>query len=105
MNPTGENKMKDLQEIKATLNEHLGVLKDNYSVSNLAVFGSYVRGEQTGNSDLDLLVEFIRPVSLFTLIDLEEYLSNILGIKVDVVPRDGIKPTFRDSIISEAVKV
>ncbi len=97
--------MRDIQKIKEALRDHLSLLKDKYGVGHVAVFGSYVRGEETQSSDLDLLVDFIRPVSLFTLIDLEEYLSDLLGIKVDAVPREGIKPAFRDSIISEAVKV
>lgn len=78
-----------------------------YGVRSIEIFGSYVRGEQRKKSDLDLLVEFdaARPVSLFEFVALEQFLSDALGVKVDLVEKTAIKPAFRKRILAEAVPV
>ena len=80
-------------------------LKENFKVKTIGLFGSYVRGEQKNNSDLDILVDFYEPISLFRFIELEEFLSQWLGVKVDLVMRDTLKPRIKDSILNEAVYV
>src|SRR5665648_533114 len=67
------------------LRQHLPEISRKYSVSYLGIFGSYVRGEQEPESDLDILVEFEEAPSFFEYIRLEDYLSEILGVKVDLV--------------------
>lgn len=74
-----------------TLREHLPELAEKYHVRTLEVFGSYVRNEQTATSDLDVLVTFSRTPSLFSFIELENHLSDLLGVKVDLVMRDSLK--------------
>jgi len=80
-------------------------LKENFKVKTIGLFGSYVRGEQKNNSDLDILVDFYEPISLFRFIELEDFLSQWLGVKVDLVMRDTLKPRIKDSILNEAVYV
>lgn len=94
-----------LEGILIRLREHQSVLAQRYGVAVVGVFGSYVRGEARPESDLDLLVDFLRPVSLLELVGAELYLSEVLGIKVDLVPRRSLRPELRDVILSQAVPV
>jgi predicted nucleotidyltransferase len=87
------------------LREHLPELAEKYHVRTLEVFGSYVRNEQTATSDLDVLVTFGRTPTLFSFIELENHLSDILGVKVDLVMRDSLKPRLQRRILSELVPV
>jgi len=76
-------------------------LEDRYNVKYIGLFGSYVRGEQTTESDLDILVEFSKTPTLFQFINLENYLSDTLGIKVDLVMKDSLKPNIGKHILNE----
>jgi predicted nucleotidyltransferase len=80
-------------------------LKHDYSVSSLEVFGSFVRGDQTPASDVDLLVDFDESPSLFRFIQLEDELTAILHVKVDLVMKAGLKPTLGAMILGEALPV
>ena len=97
--------MKTIDQIKATLASHKKELREKYKVSEIGVFGSYVRKEQSKKSDVDVLVAFCETVDLFTFIELERHLSDILGVKVDLVMKDGLKPRLRERILNEAVYV
>ena len=90
-----------IDEIKKALKEYKSVLNDKYHVSTLGIFGSYVRNEQAGDSDLDILVDFTTPISLFEFIDLEEELSGLLHVKVDLVSRNALKPYIGKRILNE----
>jgi hypothetical protein len=94
----------DINHISLILHKHQGDL-DQFAVKSLAVFGSVARGEATESSDIDLLVEFNQPIGLFEFIRLKNYLENLTGLKVDLVTSDALRPTMRDSILSEAVYV
>jgi hypothetical protein len=94
----------DTNSISQILHKHQTDL-DQFAVKSLAVFGSVARGEATENSDIDLLVEFIRPIGLFEFIRLKNYLETLIGFKVDLVTPDAIRPAMRNSILSEAVYV
>jgi len=96
---------KSLDEIKDILNKHREELRQKYSITEMGIFGSYVREEQKETSDVDILVEFDKPVSLLQIVSLENYLSDILGIKVDVVPKKNIRKELKDHILKEAVLV
>jgi uncharacterized protein len=94
-----------LENILQTLQSVLPELRDRYHVSSLGVFGSYVRGEQTTASDVDILVEF-EPEARFGLLefcDLENHLSDLLGRKVDLVMKDGLKPRIGARILQEVI--
>ena len=95
--------MKSLDEIKALLDQHRAVLDEQYGVAIVGVFGSYVRGDQEEGSDLDLLADILRPVSLLELVGAELYLSDTLGVKVDLVPKRAVRDELRDAILREAV--
>ena len=97
--------MKTLDEIKKILTKHKEELKGKYKVKEIGIFGSYVRREQKKSSDIDILVEFENPVSLLHIVSLENHLSDILGIKVDVVPKKNIRKELKEAILKEAVLV
>jgi hypothetical protein len=78
---------------------------DRLGVKSLALFGSTVRGEARENSDIDLLVEFHRPVGLFEFMDVKQYLEDVLGCRVDLGTPDSLKPRLRESVLAEAVYV
>jgi hypothetical protein len=90
-----------LDEIKRVLRDYKSVLEKKYHVHTLGIFGSYIHNEQAGDSDLDILVDFSSPISLFEFIDMEEELSKLLHIKVDLVSRNALKPFIGRRILSE----
>lgn len=96
--------MKSLEELKEILTRHKEVLEKKFKVKNMAIFGSYVRGEQNQESDVDILVEFQEPVG-FLFIHLADYLEEILGAKVDLLTPDAIKPNRRRYIMEDLVYV
>ena len=75
-----------------------------FGVVSLFLFGSVARGEESANSDVDLLVEFERPVSLIAFARLRRVLSGLLGCRVDLVTRGALKRQLRDEILAEAVR-
>jgi predicted nucleotidyltransferase len=94
-----------LEKILEILRQQLPTLAERYSVETLDVFGSYVRAEQDKNSDLDILVTFREVPSLLTFIAIENYLSDLLEIKVDLVMKDSLKPKIGQQILREAIPV
>ena len=94
-----------IEELKSQIEALKPILRERFKVETIGIFGSYVRGEQKRKSDLDVLVEFSGPPSLFEFVELEDFLSQNLGVKVDLVMRDSLKPRIKDSILSEAVYV
>ncbi len=97
--------MKTFNDIKKTLSSLKNKIHEQYGVSNLEMFGSYVRGEQREDSDVDVLVEFDREVSLLDVSGLQVYLSEQLDAKVDVVLRRSVRKELQNTIFSEAIHV
>ncbi|MBW4593472.1 MAG: nucleotidyltransferase family protein [Brasilonema angustatum HA4187-MV1] len=95
--------MKTLEEIRRWLIQHKPVLQERYKVSELGIFGSYIREQQTETSDVDVLVEFSETPSLLKFVNLENYLSDNLGVKVDLVHKAGLKPRIGERILTEVV--
>jgi len=95
--------MKKIEEIKSKLEELKPILKEEFKVENIGLFGSYVKGEQKGKSDLDILVEFSETIGLFKFIELEDFLSKELGVKVDLVMKEVLKPRIKEEILREVV--
>lgn len=95
--------MKDISEVKERLLRHKNELRSRYGVSELGIFGSLVRGEGGESSDLDVLVEFEEAPGLLKFLELEEYLSELTGMKVDLVRKKSVRAELRDSILGEAV--
>ena len=80
-----------------------GEVQGRYRAEILGIFGSYVRGEQRETSDLDVLVRFAKGATLFDFVGLADFLEEMLGIRVDVVPVDALREEIRDPILQEAV--
>jgi len=99
--------MRELPEIKRILNEQQPYLAREYGVKILGVFGSYVRGVQRPDSDIDILIELERPprISLIGVVELEDYLSEILDMKVDLAIRKNLRKRIGQRILSELVVV
>jgi len=96
--------MRTLQEIKNTLSSHKRRLFHEYPIQSIAIFGSYSRSEQNVSSDLDILVEFSDKIGI-RFIDLADDLENIVGCKVDLVSKKGVKEKYLKSIDSELIYV
>ncbi len=90
--------IKKIKEIKH-------ILRQNYPIKRIGIFGSYIRGEENKDSDLDILVEFERPIDIFKFIELEETLSESLGVKADLVSKQALKPFIGKKILKEVIFV
>ena len=92
--------MKTKDEIQATLKQEKERLFREWPIASLALFGSVARGDQGPNSDIDILVEFNGPIG-WNIVALAEELESILGAKVDLIPRQGIKQRYWERISPE----
>jgi predicted nucleotidyltransferase len=97
--------MKDLETVKVELEKQKPLLAERFKVKEIGVFGSFVRGEQEDASDIDILVEFSEPVGFFAFIDLEDHLTEVLGIKVDLVSKKALRPRIGQNILQELVRI
>ncbi len=97
--------MKTLDEIKQILQAQKPYLAERYGISEIGVFGSYVRGEQRPDSDLDILIELSGSprISLLELVELDDYLSDLLNVKVQTAIKTHLKPRLKPCILEEAV--
>jgi predicted nucleotidyltransferase len=93
------------EDIPVRLAELKPRLKQDYPISELGIFGSYARGEQRSDSDLDVLVAFEQPVTLFELVRLENELTDELGVAVDLVTKDWLKPRSESRVAEDVVYV
>ena len=96
--------MKRSQVIQI-LSERQGELARQYGVKSLALFGSVARDQATEASDVDLLVEFDRPVGYFGLFALQDHLQALLGCRVDVGTPGSLKPRIRERVQGECIRV
>lgn len=97
--------MYSLQELKSNILSLKPYIQENYDVDEIYIFGSYARKDQNENSDIDLLVDFIKTPDLLTFIEMEEFLSKKLKHAVDLVPKRKLKAQLRDTILKEAIAV
>jgi predicted nucleotidyltransferase len=99
--------MRDINDVKRKLESLKPDLTENFKVKSVGVFGSYVRGEEKKGSDLDVLVEFedSAKLSLLDFVRLENFLSEKLGVKVDLVEKNTLKPRIGKHILEEVVNV
>jgi predicted nucleotidyltransferase len=91
------------EEVLTLLASHHEELKD-LGVHSLSLFGSIARDEAGAESDVDILVEFARPVGLFAFLRLQDYLEGVLGRRVDLVTVGALRPEIRERIVNEAVR-
>jgi uncharacterized protein len=97
--------MKKIEEIKDRLAGLKTELRANFGVTEIGVFGSYVRGEQTKKSDLDILVDYEVDIDLFDIVRLQNYLSDALRQKVDLIPMQCLRPELEKIILDEVIPV
>jgi len=99
--------MNTQKRLKAQLEALKPFLKEKFEVETIGFFGSYSRGEQRKRSDGDILVVFSQDarVGFFRFLELEEYLSGKLGMKVDLVTKDALKSALKDRILKETIYV
>ncbi|MCX6583407.1 MAG: nucleotidyltransferase family protein [Candidatus Aminicenantes bacterium] len=93
--------MKKLEDIQECVKTHKNQLAQDYKVKTIGIFGSYIRGQQQDKSDLDILVDFEETIGLFKFVALERYLSQLLGVKVDLVMKSALKPRIGARILEE----
>ena len=93
------------EEILNTLRALKPELAIRYKVKEVGLFGSFVREDQAEGSDVDILVEFDSPIGFFKFLELEEFLGERLGRKVDLVSKKGLKPRIGRRILQEVVTV
>lgn len=96
--------MTELQSIQQILTKLKPELKEKYFVKSLGLFGSVVRGDYKANSDIDIIVDFSKPVGI-EFIDLADYIEEKLRKKVDLVSYNGVKPKYFQQIQSEIIYV
>lgn len=94
-----------LNDLLAMLEENIPTLTNLYQIESIGIFGSFVKDEQDQDSDLDILISFSEIPGLFSFIELENKLSSILGIKVDLVMEDALKPGIAKRILDEVVRL
>ena len=90
----------DRNEIEGLLSKHKPILRENYFVSRIGLFGSYARDEQTEQSDIDILVDFDGPIA-FEFLDLKDYLERLFAKKVDLVTIRSLKPYVKNDVLNE----
>ncbi|MBV9387568.1 MAG: nucleotidyltransferase family protein [Chroococcidiopsidaceae cyanobacterium CP_BM_ER_R8_30] len=95
--------MKTFKEIKEILSQFKPLIQEKYKVKEMGIFGSYARDEQNEDSDIDVLIDFEQAPSLLKFIELENYLSQIIGIKVDLVMKRVLKPRIGQKILAEVI--
>ena len=97
--------MTTLPATKTILKEHKPKLKKEFNVKEIGIFGSLVRNENKKSSDIDVLVDFSRPIGLFEFMDLEEYLSKVLSGRIDLVSKGALKGHIGERILKEVVYI
>lgn len=97
--------INDLLTTQKLLAPHRTLLKEVYGLRKMGIFGSVARGDASETSDVDILIELSRPISLFKLIELEERLEMLLKRDVDVVTVKALKPLIKDRILAQTVYV
>jgi len=97
--------MRKVNEIKKILEKHKFTLKRKFQVKEIGVFGSFLRSEETKKSDIDILVEFEDGITLLSFIEMENYLTDLLGTQVDLVMKSALKPRIGENILKEVVYI
>ena len=97
--------MKTLKDIKRIIEANKKGLRSNYAVKEIGIFGSFVKGSQDTKSDIDILVEFEKPIGLFGFVRLKLELSDLLGCPVDLVMKTALKPRISRRILAEVIYI
>lgn len=95
----------NIKQITSVLDKNMSTLRNKYGVESIGVFGSVNRGEEKKGSDVDILVEFSTTPGFFKFVELEEFLSKLIGKKVDLVTKRALKPAIKNDILQEVIYV
>ena len=95
--------MRTLQELKQILQAHKDKLNREYGVTEIGLYGSYIKNQHDRASDVDILVEFRTAIDLLTFVHLKNYLSDLLNMEVDLVMKKALKPKIGQRILKEVV--
>ena len=98
-------KMVNKSEVLVIIKNNLDLITKQFNVSKIGLFGSFVKYSESATSDIDILVDFSKPITLFQYIELENFLTEKLGRKVDLVSKNGLKPALKSRILEEVVYV
>ena len=101
--PCDNEHMQDTVGILEQLRGMRHDLEEQYHVKRIGIFGSYAKKAQTDESDLDLVVEFSRPIGMLAFVHLKDLLSRRLNLRIDLVTPDGLHPLIRDQVMHEVV--
>lgn len=96
---------KDMDHFIHSLRNDLPRFKKEYAVRSLGIFGSYIHNRQKKGSDLDILVDFVEVPGMFRFLELERELTHLLGVRVDLVQKEALKPAIGKRILEEVVEV
>jgi predicted nucleotidyltransferase len=99
------NMNRELKEIKGALGRLERQIRKEYKAEIIGLFGSYVRGEQKGESDVDVLVRFLEGATLFDFVGLADFLEERLSLEVDIVSERALRPELREQILKDVVSV
>lgn len=102
---TTRHKQRDVDEVRQQIQKFIKKSADSEKIQSLALFGSYAKGEVKGDSDMDLLISFRRPVGYFTLARIQNELSQFLQREVDLVTVNSLSRYFREEVLDEAVSL
>jgi len=97
--------MKNIEEIKREIAAQLPSLQEKFAVKEIGIFGSVLSGKQTPESDVDILVDFSKPIGLLNFVRLKNELSLLLGSPVDLVMKTALKPSIGRHILTEVIYV
>jgi predicted nucleotidyltransferase len=97
--------MRNLKQIEKMLKKLEPLLRQRFKVKRIGIFGSFIKGEQKEKSDIDILVEFNEIPGFFGFIELEDFLTEKLGVKTDLVTKDALKPRMKEIILRETVYI
>ena len=97
--------MKTFDELRQLLSLQKQSLCEIYQITEIGIFGSYARGEETELSDVDIVVDYETAPTFIMLVELRDYLSQLFGLKVDVVTKNGLKPRIRERVLAEAIYI
>lgn len=97
--------MKNVGDIEKIIEGEKEKLLIEYKIRNMGIFGSYAKNTAKEKSDIDLIVEFEEPVSLLGVIKAENYLTELLGIRVDLVPKEDIRKELKETILKEVIYI
>lgn len=100
-----QNNIAARAQILSKLRRRKAELERRYKISEIGIFGSFVRGEQRRPSDIDILVDFREAPDLLMFIEMENTLTNLLNRKVDLIDKRGLRPQLREAILGEVVYV